>query len=212
MIYFFKNLKSYKLNRGMTYVELIVVLSIFALMTSIIIFDYGKFQDNVDIKILANDIALKIVEAQKSAIAGKWNANVTSLDWKPSYGVYFDYLSKAEGNDKTFIYFNDVNADKFYSDLDFCSIIIGSDIECLEKIDITKGNYILKIEDNNNNTISDPLAITFTRPDSSAFFYTKDTEGTITPLNVSYIKITISSPLNILTSIRVESSGRIQIN
>ena len=58
-------------NRGMTYVELIVVLSIFSIMTSVVLFNYGAFQAKVDIKNLASDIALKIVEAQKSALSGK---------------------------------------------------------------------------------------------------------------------------------------------
>ena len=49
-----------KTNRGMTYVELIVVLSIFAVLSSVAIFNYGSFQDKVDIKNLGSDIALKI--------------------------------------------------------------------------------------------------------------------------------------------------------
>ncbi|KKQ07855.1 MAG: hypothetical protein US18_C0006G0001, partial [Parcubacteria group bacterium GW2011_GWB1_36_5] len=59
-----KESKRIKKNRGMTYVELIVVLSIFAVMSSIVLFNYGEFQAKVDIKNLASDIALKIVEAQ----------------------------------------------------------------------------------------------------------------------------------------------------
>ena len=55
----------------MTYVELIVVLSIFSVMTSVVLFNYNEFQAKIDIKVLANDIALKIVEAQKSALSGK---------------------------------------------------------------------------------------------------------------------------------------------
>ena len=47
----------------MTYIELIVVLSIFAVMSSVVIFNYGLFQARIDIKNLASDIALKFVEA-----------------------------------------------------------------------------------------------------------------------------------------------------
>ena len=65
MISFSKNFKVNKLNKGMTYVELIVVLSIFSIMTSIVLFNYNEFQAKVDIKVLANDIVLNIVEAQK---------------------------------------------------------------------------------------------------------------------------------------------------
>ncbi|WP_146755300.1 type II secretion system protein, partial [Shigella flexneri] len=58
-------------ERGMTYVELIVVLSIFATISSVVIFNYGAFQDRIDIKNLSSDIGLKIVEAQKSSLSGQ---------------------------------------------------------------------------------------------------------------------------------------------
>ena len=56
--------KTFPTSNGMTYIELIVVLSIFAVMTSIVLFDYGGFQAKVDIKNLASDVALQIVQAQ----------------------------------------------------------------------------------------------------------------------------------------------------
>ena len=70
-------------QKGMTYVELIVVLSIFSAMTSVVLFNYGEFQAKVDIKNLASDIALKIVEAQKSSLSGKLPESFP-VNWKPS--------------------------------------------------------------------------------------------------------------------------------
>src|SRR3989344_4815832 len=97
-----KSNKIIKQNRGMSYVELIVVLSIFSVMTSVVLFNYGSFQAKVDIKNLASDIALKVVEAQKSSLSGKLlppthippNPNT----WKPSYGLFFD----ADSNKNSF--------------------------------------------------------------------------------------------------------------
>ena len=83
----FKINKKIKRNGGFTYVELIVVLSIFAIMSSVVIFNYGSYQTNVDIKVMANNIALKIVQAQKDATSGKWNPNELDNNWKPSYGI-----------------------------------------------------------------------------------------------------------------------------
>ena len=48
--------KKIKKNAGMTYVELIVVLSIFAVLSSVAVFNYSEFQTKVDIKNLANDL------------------------------------------------------------------------------------------------------------------------------------------------------------
>jgi type II secretory pathway pseudopilin PulG len=187
---------------GMTYVELIVVLSIFSTMTSILLFNYNGFQEKVDIKVLANDIASKIIEAQKFSIAGKWNINAP-LNWKPSYGIYFD-TSNAD-NKKEFVYFVDLNQDGFYT----TSNCLGT-AECLDRVIITKGNFISEIGINGVGcpaTVSN-LNIIFKRPDSSAII-------TSTPAlvcNISYVQIVISSPELISSSIKIYPSGRIQIN
>ena len=186
-------------QKGMTYVELIVVLSIFSIMTSVLLFNYNKFEAKVDIKILANDIASKIVEAQKSAISGKWNLNAP-VNWKPSYGIYFDLSS-----DKNFVYFADLIQNNFY---DF-SICPGTG-ECQNNINITKGNYISQIDSYFGSTptsINNPLSITFKRPDSSAIFYSN---GFLSGFD--YIQITILSPQSVSSAIKIYPSGRIQIN
>src|SRR3990167_3431372 len=100
--------KKIKKNGGMSYIELIVVLSIFSAMTSIVLFNYGDFQAKVDIKNLASDIALKVVEAQKMSLSGQfppqpqYGAIGDPAAWKPSYGVSFDLTTPTQ-----FIYFVD---------------------------------------------------------------------------------------------------------
>jgi type II secretory pathway pseudopilin PulG len=204
-----KKIRNFK--AGMTYVELIVVLSIFAVMTSVILFDYNKFQDKVDIKILANDIALKIVEAQKSALAGKLplSTQIPVSSWKPSYGVYFD-LTSSDGN-KNLIYFTDLDQFGDYTgDESSCSSQSGVG-ECLEKITITKNNFISQIDSYLGTVatpITNPFSITFKRPDASAIF--KSNGLLLTDLD--YIQITITSPSGINAFIKIYPSGRIQIN
>ena len=209
MILFSKKLKNtsyklqatnYKLNRGMTYVELIVVLSIFSVLSSIVIFNYGDFQARVDIKNLASDIALKIVEAQKSSLSGVWNSSAAD-DWKPSYGVYFDLSSN-----KQFIYFVDLNNNFRYGGSSNCAAS-----ECLDKIVITKNNYISQIDSYTGSTltqsIENPLSVAFRRPDSSAIF----TSSGLSP-GFDYIQITIVSPKGATALIKLYPSGRVQVN
>jgi type II secretory pathway pseudopilin PulG len=205
MISYFKNLKlnklkakSYKLNKGMTYIELIVVLGIFSTMTSIVLFNYNAFQEKVDIKVLANNIALKIVEAQKSSISGKWNSGALS-GWKPSYGTYFDL-----SDNKNFIFFVDLNNNNFF-DSPVCNE------ECLDSINITKNNHISQIDSYLNSTatsITSPLSITFKRSDSGAVFKSNDSILT----GFDYLQITVTSPSSIIGRIKVYPSGRIQID
>lgn len=190
MITFLKKLKFKKLNRGMTYVELIVVLSIFSIMTSVILFDYNNFQAKIDIKVLASDIALKIVEAQRSAVSGKWN-DLASAGWKPSYGIYFELNSP-----KSFISFVDFNSNDSFN---------GSNCngECLDNINITKGNYIKDLKCGGASIPGNKLSIVFRRPDSTA-------KGSC----AGDMEITISSAgTNPVTAgITISPSGRVQIN
>jgi len=193
------NFKKIKFNRGMTYVELIVVISIVALLSTVSIFNYGKFQDQVDMKNLANDVALKITEAQKNSIAGRIPVTGAPSTWRPSYGVYFDI-----NNDKIFNTFTDINTDKKYT----CP---GS--ECTNAINITKGNYISFVDyylNDNPTPINDPLHIAFTRPDSGAVFHIG---SSLTPLvNLDFVQITLSNPDgDILSYIKIFPSGRVQI-
>jgi len=194
-----------KKNSGMTYVELIVVLGIFSTMLSIAMFNHSKFQDKVAIKNLANDIALKLVEAQKSSINGKLTTTPFAL--KPSYGVYFNLNSP--GDDRSFIYFADLDNQKDFNDPGgFCASISG---ECLNKITLNRANTISAIEyyySSGSPTALTNLTVTFTRPSSDATISsTTPPTGTI-----SYVQITVISPSGPSALIKLYPSGRVQIN
>jgi prepilin-type N-terminal cleavage/methylation domain-containing protein len=212
MIYYLKNLISRKLNAGMTYVELIVVLSIFAVMSSIVIFNYGEFQTRIDIKNLASDIALKIVEAQKSSLSGNQNPNAPT-NWKPSYGVYFFDPTSANDADgiahnKKFDYFADLDQNGIISNPS-CSVTTN---ECLDKILITKDNSISKLEvvGAGCSAITD-LGLVFKRPNSRIAMTSNNLPITCSSLSY-YAQITIKSPKTTKATIKIYPSGRIQVN
>lgn len=210
----------------MTYVELIVVLSIFGVMSSIVLFNYGAFQAKVDIKVLANQIASKIVQAQKDAMNGKLPVQNVPPNWKPTYGVYFDITDSSTWS--KFIYFvkpNITSAGLVQTTYVFrvFGVISGttcdhpvtsSSGDCVDEINITKGNKILDLNYFLNN---DPtphelgfLNITFTRPDSKAYLNGSVEINNLPDLN--YVEITISTADEKTKSfIDIYSSGRIQI-
>jgi type II secretory pathway pseudopilin PulG len=194
---------------GMTYVELVVVLSIFATMSSIVMFNYGDFQAKIDIKNLASDIALKIVQAQRYSVAGKLPSESQQIaigllggglnSWKPSYGLNFKKLSP-----KSFVYFTDIDSDRIYD---------SADGELVESIDINKGNSVsnLEIFDSGNVLCSTPseLNIVFVRPSSVAII---NSGFSAAECLTSYAVITVSSATASANSkIRVYTSGRIEI-
>ena len=198
-------------NKGMTYVELIVVLSIFGIMSSVVLVNYKDYSSQIDVKTLANDIALKVVEAQKSATSGKLapaGHNPQVVDWKPSFGIYF---KSGLTLGKDFVYFTDLyNAG--YCDNSCDTPTSGADY--LDTINLSKGNYIkeIKVFDSSNNSQQfSNLSIIFTRSSSGMSVATYN-GTTFTPLSgVYYVLITVSSPSAITSSIEIYSSGRIQI-
>lgn len=192
---------------GMSYVELIVVLGIFAVLSAVALYNYGDFQAKVDIKNLASDIALKIVEAQKASLSGKLpplaQQSQINSTWKPSYGLYLDLIS----DNQSFIYFTDLNAEDGLYNTSGCP---GSG-ECLDKITITKGNSLASLDvfyQGGTFASLNNLTVTFKRPNSAAIL--KST--TVFTLPVSYVQITIISPKLTTAKIKVYPSGRIQVN
>ena len=202
----------------MTVIELIVVLSIFAVLSSVILFNYTAFQSRVDIQNLANDMTLQIVNAQNSALDGLLPANgyvpdnpgYPSTPWRPSYGVYFSSTTAPDLNgadNKDFISFIDLNNNNNFN---------GSNCqgECLSDYGITKSDYIsdISIFYGNSPTSIPNLTVTFARPNSGAALYSN---GVIIPniSNVSYIQITVLDPTGKNPSyIDIYPSGRVQIN
>ncbi|MFA5750990.1 MAG: type II secretion system protein [Candidatus Paceibacterota bacterium] len=210
MSFYSKKKKNICFQKGMTYVELIVVLSIFGAITSVVLFSYGDFQEKVDIRNLGNQIALKIVEAQKKAVVGQGTVQSVASSWKPSYGVAFSMAGDHGLNNKSFAYFADLDNDKSFNDTSCVLPVTSESGECLDKIEITKGNIIQEMnifyQDESYETVPN-LSVIFTRPDSGAII----TGGSYTESPLTYVRITISSPNNILDFIKVYPSGRIEL-
>lgn len=194
---------------GMTYVELIVVLGIFALLSTVAIYNYGGFQAKVDIKNLASNIALKVVEAQKSATSGLLPQLSYEDDWKPSYGVYFNRVT--EDSRKSFIYFADLN-----SDFSFDGSSSDCTGECLERTVITKNNVIddlsFVLENSDIDCGANELTIVFKRPGSIPVITTSGGELPSCSFGFSYAQISITSPRGANANIKIYPSGRIQVN
>lgn len=198
---------------GMTYLEVIVVLGIFSVLSSVALFNYNKFQAKVDIKNLANDIALKLVEAQRNSVSGKYGSGVIP-NWKPSYGVYFN-----TGTSTQFVYFADKNnSGGCEASIPNCPPPpygpIGSEV--LDVINITKGNTVsgLQVFGAGGSSCASPLAVTslsalFKRPSSTPTITSTPSSQCTT---ISYVSINITSPQGNSASIKLYPSGRIQIN
>ncbi len=93
---------------GFTLIELIVVIAIFGIITSIALFNQGKLNSNILVSNLAYEIALSVREAQSYGV-GVRAAN-TSNGFEGGYGISFD-ASRPDD----IILFNDKNDDKLFT-------------------------------------------------------------------------------------------------
>lgn len=200
-IFFIRNKKNTGLNRGMTYIEMIVVLGIFSVLSTVAVFNYNGFQDRVDLSNLGSDIALKIMQAQNDSRSGTWTA-LASEGWKPSYGLYFEADST---NDRDFIYFADYDNDGILDNAG------GMDCsgECLQKITLTKGNRIsdlLITAGGLEDSVSDATVV-FSRLNAEPIV----SDGGVIVQSAD-LKITAESPKGLQTFITVAASGRLEVD
>ena len=140
--------------KGVTFIELIVVISIFTVISSVVLFNFSDFTANVNFQNTIADIALQLKQSQNDAINGasprlnsiNGNAQVppnypNTSDWIPSYGMYFNTTYP-----QSFMYFFDDNsssipgdyvpADTLASATPFASCGVGNS-ECLSVLTLT---------------------------------------------------------------------------
>lgn len=221
---------------GMTFIELIVVMGIFATIASTVLFNYRDFSENVNLKNLAQNIALQVKRAQTDAISGKLptlsinQQGGTPLGWKPSYGIAFNIEdgSTDVDNKRFFYYFNKGlvtdTSPQYYEDMnDFEGsnyvTPCGSqpESECLEEIIITGGEYIDMVcfdfqdivpgdDCSTDGTSAEKAYISFTRPRSNAKLLITGTDT-----SHSNVYIRMSSPKGRHKYISIWESGYISI-
>lgn len=94
-------------KRGFTLMELMVVISIFVIISSIILADYPGFSQRVALERTAQEIALSMREAETRALAVRETVEGSGLF--PGFGVHFNSATPQE-----YILFADINSDNVF--------------------------------------------------------------------------------------------------
>lgn len=159
-------------NKGMTLVELLIVLSIFTILTSIAMFNYGNFRSSISTQNLANDIALSIRKSQSYAIGVRGLGDIFNY----GHGVHFTTSSVTSnilaGSDKSFLLFMDVspNGKYDYPSSGICGTP-SSGNECEEILNINSADKISAMYlDGILKPQGGLLDIVFLRPNPDAYF------------------------------------------
>lgn len=143
------DLRNHK-NKGFSLIEMLVVITIFLLLTSVIVFNYGKFNSDIFLTNIAYEVALSIREAQSYSLSVKGFGTGEQQTFDKSYGIQFFTNSGADDDKKkNFIFFVDSNNNHVCDggDDDVCNT--GSQIctmdECLSINSLARGVMVKKI-------------------------------------------------------------------
>ena len=176
-------------RRGFTLVELLVTISIFVILTGVVLFNQNKFNSTILLTNLAYDTALTIRQAQTYGINIKefnTGAGTDASKFIP-YGVHFE----TGANNKSFILFADLSYDATSEttggtyvvpdvtnpvDVSTCQLGKG----CVTRYSIKRGNYISGLCVNSDSTTDGDctkasLDIVFQRPNPDAIIQANNT-------------------------------------
>lgn len=222
---------------GMTLIELMVVIAIFTMITTITIFDYGSFNSGAAINNLGDDVALSIRKAQSYAIG----THQSSGEFDVGYGVHFTTspakdmgnYNKLAGSNKSFILYTDFSSGstgyKFplsSSQSTTCGQATHQN-ECMEMLNIGGNSEIKSISIDKGNGKMTPISeegalnIVFKRPNPDALFcYTEKNKSEekclFTPNSISRANIIISNGQDgakeKTKTISIYNTGQIDIN
>jgi prepilin-type N-terminal cleavage/methylation domain-containing protein len=220
----FKIFTKNKYERGMTIVELLVVIGIFTIISVIIIFDYGKFRSTSSLQNLADDVALSVRKAQSFAIGVR---GAGSGGFSPGYGVHFSIenidpseLTTYSGSNRSFVLFANIDNDISYDNNGSCgitSLIEGN--ECIEELKVMSTDRISSIiysQGGSDYEIreGDVIDIFFLRPNPEpTFCYKTESSSTCDVENISYVKIEIKNDANpdYIKTVTIYNNGQISV-
>ncbi len=211
---------SSNLVSGFTVVELMVVVAIFAVISSISAFNYRSFETSITVKNLAQDIALTIRKAQSYTLGFQSPEPTLLNETVIGYGVHFDMQYP-----DTFLLFGDfkttnptINANNVY-DGTSCNRIFTAQEECVDEILITTTDRIEALCLNDSDCVFEGmLDIVFNRPNQDALFsYTDISTGQTTNLDpatnnpISHVSISVVSVDGVRRFITIWNTGVISV-
>lgn len=176
--------KIIQIKKGFTLIEMLMVLAIFTILTSIVMYNYAEFNSKTIMTNMAYEIALTVRQAQVYSLGVRGQVGTGSFDNR--YGVYFN----TNDGGKEFAFFFDKrdgeNEPNGWCDAgenvgNCLACVSDSDGECLEKVTLTRDIFINKIclsdginpvDENTGQCVgSNPIeevSVTFDRPNPDA--------------------------------------------
>jgi len=199
-------------ERGFTLVELLISLSIVAVILTTLVSRQSIYTDGAALSNLADEISLTVFQTQAYGI-GVREFSPGSSNFSVSYGLTLSLLGS--GSNKAYLTFVDRNSNKLY-DGDW-SCPIGGASECVEKVNISRGNLIdsicvVRTSGVDQCNVAERVDISFARPRTEAQITFFNGGGQVfAPSNIQGVKIVLKSPAGATRSIVVYNTGQISV-
>ena len=203
----FSQKNSPRASAGFSIVELIVTLTIFITLTTVMLFKYNTMNTRLTLDTLAHQIAQWTRETQISAMSVKSHAG----SYSTGYGLHFDTLVPNQ-----FIFFADLDGDKKYTPGGTCGDVAS---ECVQVVNLLKGNTIAMLcgENKGNPPGACPSGlealmdtdIVFTRPDPDAFINGEYSLGNRN--NYARNQITVQAVTGYSRTVEVWTTGQVSV-
>ncbi len=215
MLSFYKKQKINK-KTGFTLVELLVTITIFVILSGVVLINSNSFDSTVLLNNFSYDIALTIKQAQSYGVNVRED---NSGNFSSSTGVYFNTKidQSGYGSLMNFILFTDIDNDKIYKNQNVNVCVMGGigNLECIQKYSMRNGTHIDSICAGKDDSTCDnnitALSIIFTRPSLAANIYIDNEPQQIPDNRKNYAKITLAASSGATTSVVVTSAGQIYV-
>lgn len=176
-------------NKGFTIVELLIMIGILALLSSVVFIDFGKNGKQFALERSAQKLAQDMRRVQGMAMGTLQGTASTT-----GYGIY---LNKQAGSNTEYIVYRNENINPYYeSSIDVV----------IETISPEDGISICDINDNNVSESDNVMSISFEPPDPITYIennhYGHEAE----------ISLCITTNPSLLKKVIINNSGRIEIS
>ncbi len=191
-----KNLYKKNMSRGFTLIELVVVVTIMLIMTTVVIFNYNSFNESMLLNNFAYDMSLTIRQAQVygvavketpgTSIANQIDVNSHNNNFSYAYGVHFSSVSDSNTSFNLFVDSGDGNggmADGFFQSTESLQSYTFQKGIKIRELCITTGangttcSSAIGTAGTNAGSAVSNLDITFLRPNPDAIIHATDNYG-----------------------------------
>lgn len=188
----------YKINKAFSLVELIVSISIISLILSVVLYNYGSFNDKLALSATSQELAVAVRQAQAYGINVK-ESSVSSGQFNYPYGIYFSTQTPT-----SYVIYVDVNSNNVYD---------SGGGELVETVSLRNGVTINNICDSGNCPASGVarMSINFLRPNPDARIYFINSSGSVVSGPISYGRIQLRSPKGAFSYVIIENTGQIVV-